>query len=435
MYDVGFGYMHYDDVVTHNAGWYALAGEPAVRLGQNQNGELANNVVWLTNLDYDIMAVSNLSSNVRFRRMDFLGEKVKQLIVRLGYIDPAGVQLCEVVEIFASIFERVMRYAEICAGVETVPMGSLKMGLRSLLRPKPDPILPSNRRTCFEEAEQYFSSVTRSAQPSVEWLPLYVPPYILCETIFAHYLPVVGSRWEQIDFSNSRNFLEDLVGDERCSGLVKAHIYGFTPEIERIINFGNTPTRNRGQRQWITLHEALFLQQLAHVDILDILITRDTDQVPLAGEILAKLDNQQKYSLSGMLFLNNLWGSLAQRLAQGYAHAGIRRNVAAPMVRFLDRQVCFHYASELLKSSLEVVGYGSGRVYINCTNTTSQEILKACRLNGLIPPKLNVREVDDVDDAEADAHTLLGIHQTLWGRGELQALLEYDQFCAEKLTS
>lgn len=158
-----FGSVCFDDVNEHANGYYAKAGAKARRLSGNKCGDLATNVVWLTNLGYETMRSSHMYPHAKYRRNDFLGETFKNLMARLGYFDMSdSVVAQEGVELLAVLFERVMRHANVFGGFETVPMYNLRTGFRKRFE-KIDPQVSPDLLKAFQEAESFFTSVERPA--------------------------------------------------------------------------------------------------------------------------------------------------------------------------------------------------------------------------------------------------------------------------------
>ena len=73
-----FGCVFFDDVQKHTTGFCSYNGERAKRIRGTQ--DLDSDIVWLTNLEYDLMWYSGFSSHARFRRADFLRQNINKII-------------------------------------------------------------------------------------------------------------------------------------------------------------------------------------------------------------------------------------------------------------------------------------------------------------------------------------------------------------------
>lgn len=432
-FDIKCGYIHFDNPVTHDSGWLADTEHSPTRLGENETGELDNEHVWLSNLDWDIMYQANLLNNVRFRLNNFLGDKTTNLADRLGFILNTTEQVRNFVEIMPSIFNRVMLYAYKYTGITEIHQESLCKALRqSLIKEVDDIIDPPERAKYFEESRQNFTSTIKdSYDAGLDKIELFIPPDVECNFIFSQYYPKNKAKWEVLPPSKKKELILQLteLKKENACGLVKVAVYGFTPAFERFYNFGYA-TSKQGSRQWVTLDEAILLScEAEHVEFKDIYFTRDTFRPDNLKEIKNQIPERNRYSLSGMIFLHNLWRSMSVLNVNKWKTNTIRKNTMAPFVRFYDRFLCMRYALELFKLGFKISGYGSGKIYISCENELQPMfVLNGCRKTGLLPPILNVNSNED--DIEFDELTkILDIQQYLWGHGNLDVILDYDEFC------
>lgn len=429
--DIKCGYIHFDDPVLHDSGWLADIEHPPIRLGEKETGELDNEHIWLSNLDWDIMQQANLLNNVRFRLNNFLGDKTTNIADRLGFILTNTEQVRAFVEIMPTIFSRVMQYACTYTGITDVHQESLCKSLRQVLIKEIDNVMdPPERAKYFDESKQNFTSTIKDAfEKEEEKLELFIPPDAECNFIFSQYYPKVKANWKILNLKNKdeKAQLIDLKKKNAC-GLVKVSVYGFTPAFEKFYNFGYA-TSKQGSRQWVTLDEAIFLScEAEHVEFKEVFYTEETFRPDALKEIKNSIPERSRYSLSGMIFLHNLWRSMAVLNINRWRTNTIRVNTMAPFVRFYDRYLCMTYALELYKQGFRISGYGSGKIYIGCENIDPIFILTGCRTAGLIPPILNVKLNED--NIEYDSLTkILDIQQYLWGHGNLDVILDYDDYC------
>ncbi len=431
-----YGYIHFDDPEIHNSGWLSDTKVSPIRLGEKETGELDNNHIWLSNLNFDIMQAAGLLNNVKYRRNDFLGEKVTSLAERLGFYDLSRENAIEFVRVMPQIFERVMKYASFYAGVEECHRDSLKSSLRQILIPNIDPILDSPEKIkYFEESNQSFTAtVSEVYDQTDDKIPLYIPPDYECNFIFNQLYPKVKARWQtkKIKKKDSLTELFELKRNNVC-GLVKIKVSGFSPLFDKFYNFGYS-TGKRGSRQWVTFEEAIFLAcEAEYFEIIDIFYTEDVYQPLDLLAIKDSIPEKNRYSISGMIFLHNLWNSMSARNIMNYKQASVRVNTLASFVRFYDRYLCATYALKLLQTDMKVTGFGSGKVYINCEGITPMDLLESARIVGVIPPSLDIKEDEDPVQF-GESKKLLDIHQWLWGHNKTELILEFDKICSENLS-
>ena len=426
-YDMRFGAVLFDDVAAHAAGYFAVAGESARRLSNFRSGDLSTDVVWLTNLSYDMMRAAQMYPHARYRRSDYLGENSRNLLSRIGYHDLEDASICKnAVEHLAVIFSRIMMYANKYGQFTSIPMYNLRIGFREL-RKKIDPVVPPDLFNALCESENYFIAVERPVSQVVPtWMPLYLPPYEHCLAILSRPLPKLNSNWIKLS-PKKLPATKDITewSDLDLIGLAKVTLHDFAPEWNELINFGSNPAKGRNQRRWVPFEELRFLTQIATVKIESAWIAQ---KIYIPEDYLAianLLSPVQRLSLSGMLFLHNLWSAPSQSYTGGIR--GQLKNTNSPFIRCYDRLLCLNAARKVKLLGLDVIGYSSGKVYINCQETSADEILKVCRDVGLIPPLMDASE----SSMEIDLDDPLSLQQALWGRGYLDQIMKYDQKCSE----
>lgn len=429
-YDVAFGAVHFDDVSEHSAGYYARAGDKAKRLSANKCGDLATDVVWLTNLNYETMRSAHMYPHAKYRRNDFLGETYKNILGRLGFFDEKDAVICqEGVEHLASLFERVMRYAHVYGNFETVPMYNLRTGFREKFS-RIDPQVTPDLLKALQEAESYFTSVERPASDAVPaWLPLYLPPWEHCMALLSQPLPAHDAEWKQVAPRLLPKTREDIENWAHGIGLAKVALADFSPGFSEMINFGSNPARGRNQRRWTTFEELSFLNQVCEARVEAAWIANKIASPLEYREIAERMPQKHHFSLSGMLFLQNLWSAPGQSYTGGLR--GPLKNTRSPFLRCYDRLLCLNEALKVRDAGLEVVGYGSCKVYINCASVRARDVLSVCRKVGLVPPLCAVEISEDTETINLEDP--LAIQQTLWGRGALSLIMDYDKICYEEL--
>lgn len=430
-YDMHFGAVCFDDVNAHDSGYFARAGEKSRRLSANRCGDLATDVVWLTNLNYETMRSSHMYPHAKYRRNDYLGETFKNILARLGLFDMADAVVCqEGVELLSVIFERVMGYARRFGGFETVPMYNLRTGFREKFG-KTDPQVSPDLLKAITEAESYFTSVERPASDvAPAWLPLYLPPWRHCMAVLSQPLPSLNAGWRQLAPRQLPKTPQDIEAwDHSQLGVAKVALANFQSGFSEMVNFGSNPARGRHQRRWTTFEELSFLNQICEARVESAWVT-DKAEPPLEYRTIAeRMPEKHHLSLSGMLFLQNLWSAPGQSYTAGLR--GPMKNTSVPFLRCYDRLLCLNAAMKVREEGLEVVGYSSCKVYINCASASARDVLSVCRKVGLMPPLCSVAEHED--PGPIDINDPLSIQQTLWGRGKLDLIMEYDRKCYEEL--
>lgn len=428
-YDMGFGVVHFDDVNEHSSGYYARAGQKVRRLSGNHCGDLATDVVWLTNLNYETMRSAHMYPHAKYRRNDFLGETFKNLLARLGFFDMKDAVTCQDgVERVALLFEHVMRYAQVYGGFDTVPMYNLRTGFREKFS-RIDPQVTPDLLKAITEAESYFISVERPAgDVAPAWLPLYLPPWEHCMSVLSQSLPTAKAEWHQVAPRNLPRTPEQIAAWEQ-KGFAKVALSSFLPGFSEMINFGSNPAKGRHQRRWVTFDELTFLNQICEARV-EAAWVADKCAPPLEyREIAERMPQKHHLSLAGMLFLQNLWSAPGQSYTGGIR--GQLKNTCSPFLRCYDRMLCLNAALKARDEGLEVIGYSACKVYVNCASASARDILSVCRKTGLIPPLCAVDESEDME--HIDMSDPLAIQQTLWGRGNIDLLMRYDQKCYEEL--
>jgi len=309
MAEIDYGAALFSDTHQHHSGWGArasLGGEPVYINGTSDL--IHSDVVWITNLGYDLMFKAGFAGQARFRQEDYLGWHQKDIFSRIGLELPEDGKAHETPErasALAVIFGRVMRLAEAYGLGDIPPPKTLGHGLRGLWFDD-DPILPNALVSALREAAVWFIHVERNGGAPEERARLWLSPVAHASRVVS--LPVPWREWRHARRSELPKTRDEVpawleeVGNTPT--LVRIRIETLDPSVGPIINFGSGAMV--GRRSWVFAQELNGLAPYATVRISDAWIASEP-VLPPAHEILSQWDERAELSVSAALFAASCW--------------------------------------------------------------------------------------------------------------------------------
>jgi len=427
-----FGCVIFDDPHQHTAGWAAVAGHDATRIRGTQ--DLSSGVVWITNLEYTLLWEAGLSRSSRLRRDDYLRQKISRLLDSLG-LDLEQAPRCA--EALAAVFANVMCAVRATVPIDFIPQYTLRSGLREALA-DPDPLLPVEVADALTDSIEYWTPIERTAAGYGDDDPRYryftLPLLAHARNVLS--MPLPDGEWVQVasrELPATSSQVVEWVTRWPTPLVVQVSIKDFDPSLNLLINYGGGTPTNRSRRRWVTTVELATLAPLADVRVHTAFTSARAIQLDAPLAQLQRLPDAYEMSLSVGLCAENCWTAMSTSHARGNKTSAKRPcNPYIPFLRAQDRVLCFHAAARLFAEGINVIGYGTGAVIVNAADVPAQELARAARTVGLLPPALGV--APQHDEARDVASPLAAI-QALYVQSRRQDILSVDAKIVAGLSS
>lgn len=428
------GCVLFDDPADHADGWAAVANEAPIRLGAKGIGRLASDVCHITNLDYELSWRSGMANHSRFRRSDYLQERVDRICARLG-ITSIPEQATVIAQLFASVSNLANRFMYV-----DLPKHTLRHGIHET-HGCHDEVMDERLCKSLQDATCYYvSCLTSYADDEQEAKTFHLSSPSLLAGLLK--FPRPGSHWRHLTAKD----MPKEVSVEALLGLGKLFIakikaYDFSPEFSDLLNFGVNPSTKLANRQWVTSLEVIQLATMAKTKILEAYVCDDPQPFTIC-ETLPTLEQllqpENQLSISIQLLCTSIWTSLGAAFpppirrrtqvkpGQGWC------NPATPFVRAFDRLTAFRSAAVLEQHGMQIQGYGAGVVRAKTGSMSDNEIAAAACAAGVIPPLLNSDSFPD-SSAHGDDQYLAAM-QALFSLGMKDKIFQSDQAIVQGLT-
>jgi hypothetical protein len=423
--EIMYGCVLFDDPHQHASGYASINGKTAQRIRGTQ--DLDTDIIWVTNLCYDIMAISGFKSHTRLKQNDFLRRPIESIAQSLNLThNPV-----KTAEVISSLTNRVVRITNDFLEFDFIPRASLKQSIRESIG-STDIKLPDFAVHALQEATESWTQCEKNGNvKGLERVHFQVHPFTIAKEVFNIETPC-GDLWKTANqVPTGFQSFEELRQEVGGPFVAKVKISEIDPDFNPLLNFGGSPTFRGSRRQWISSAEMAAIYDFADIQIKELVVMADFNS--RNARILNKFKNIPQaclFSLSYQLFFENLWCAAGTTLPpSGFQNLnGNFINPAIPFIRAIDRDICMHAAAQIAYSGLKVHGYGNGIISVDLVgDETPEQILNAAVNSHTIPPMLKPN--NDLVFKVVD--TPLTVLQSHYINGRLDALLEIDRQVTE----
>lgn len=414
------GVVLFDDPHQHTSGWSCLASDGRVRRIVGTES-LDTGFQWITNLDYEQMASSGLSGNIRFRDSDYLRVGASDIARAFGV---GSDEHAHAAEVAAGVASRVLRYAEALGHLPDAGDRTLRSGLRKVAGAC-DPALPEHIAGLFEQAVCSYTTCEQTPGYDRSCTTTFVvPPLVMARRIASlSIFPAMNeSLWRNVGrrMMPGDGEVEAWLAGIKRPTLLRINASEIDPDMNAVINFGSM-SRSRVPARWVPHTEAAMLARIARVRILDAIESENPpERLPrYVVDQVESVDDDFVLSYSLGLYLDSLMLAPATaHKAPPYALRGGLKSapVIAPFLRAEDRMACLEYALRLRESGFMIAGYGAGRIRaVPRRRIDADDVAAICIEHGLL---CNAQGASGNSSARHRARqTALGVAQdiTLYG--------------------
>ena len=437
---IKYGCVIFDDVNDHTSGYASVAGQEAIRIKGTE--DLPSDIVWITNLQYNIIGFAGLSNSTRFKQSGFLRARIDQLMAPLRIVDPIMTS-----EIMALLMRNTMQITEHFFDCNNINPGrELKRIIRKKIK-EPDQLLDEHVITVIKDATSHYSPVERPVQqnPSGQWdhAVFQIHPFKIAEATLPLAYPY-GKEFRTIYTQDLPKGIQSLAQMESLFGgpfFAKIRLTEIDSDLNPILNFGGGPSCQEARREWVSSYELGTLLKIANVEIKEVLIPEKTDTIykPFF-EKLCQLDPATHMSLSFMTFIENLWcaGTVTLYPPNQKNVGGMSKNFmnqAMPFIKAVERNISMQAAIKIIEAGFDVSGYGSGRIRVNLRGESPEEILSAAVMSDTIPPIPHNPSEFDTESILGTVNTPMKVLQSLYIKGDTQKIIGIDNQIIERLLS
>lgn len=430
-----YGCVIFDDPRSGEQGWKAIEEDKATRVSMEGTSALRSDVVWLTNMTYDVTSVRGLRDNFRFLQSGYLREDITQICERYHLTDN---RICA--EIGAKLLSRSMRLSSklLEAEGDFTYKTSLRNAFRDIVGFGRDPCVTTEIGKIIDDACVYNTNCERdwnNRENDVVGI-FCIPPRTHCLDILNCTLPygefVEVPKKALPERGATRKVIQDFLrSTEKTPGLFKITCERFNPNFNSLINYGDSPSPYGAyRRSWVTHPEAVMLSSLSDMSIHQAFLPMSSYRLKEASQIASTLIKQADLSMTMGIFFENLWTgmSVAGKKICATDPNKIFINIFTPFIRAMDRLMLLDRAIQFQKAGFEVIGYATGRLRINLAGKEPIEAFKIALETGTIPPFLGLQENDLTQFSKGKkADDPLWILQFWHATNNLEQMLQWDQ--------
>lgn len=376
-----YGCVLFDDPNRAGPGWASIAGDTAFRI--NGTGDLATDVVWIVNVEYQAFFRQGLQRLARLKRTYYLTRTIPQIMRELG-LDSRFMPATQAVRVLAEIFDRTVRLAERHYGADVSRYDTLADGLRGAILSK-DETLSTEIDQAVDQATQNTVMCEQRFLPDSTHLTFRRPRMLHARELLATPMPL--APWEFLPGEKmvpEARRMDWLLRQDRPV-LAKIAVQRLSPEAAHLVAFGSGAWGRGKQkdRSWASHPELLFLSHYATVRVDAAFL--GAGYAPLAPLIpLMDEGPAGDLSFSAGLLADSYVTALAS--PQPY-HLGPKiPTPRAAWLRASDRFLSFFPAMLLDGAGFQVNSYGMGSVGVRVVQGNLTAAACAAREASLLVP-------------------------------------------------
>lgn len=394
-----FGCVRFDSDDPNYGGWASVAGKGAFRI--SSVGNLDNDTLWWTNLSFTAMHESNLHKTHYIKRTTYLNSWLQggmhDICLGWGFLRRSHTEK-EITENLASIFDRVMRFAQRLYELDfekTVPVhDNLADELRCTMLPDKDPHISKEVDLALGAAHQYYTYCVTPRLPKDGYSSVVfsVPAVAYANEMINAIIPS-----DQVEFVHAEQLPPkhqrlDWVMDQSRPVLARVTVSNVNPDFVNVISFANG-AKTGSNRGWVSQPELLLLSQYASVDVDSIFLFGEYDRLPETCG-LPRFTHMQAMTPTAEIISSNHWIGLSRenpfRLEPGKQRAISPR---AAWITAIDRFVMFTYALQLHRAGIAVKRYGAGNVLVIVPDGNYRDAYEIATGIGLVAPTTLVNDI------------------------------------------
>lgn len=430
-----YGCVMFEDTHEHKSAW--VSEDDTEPFYISDPADLSSDVIWITNLPYDLSAKTGYLGHGRFRNAQYLRLSIDRLSHFLG-LDG---DLKDQAVVLGALFGRVMRLvnAYILQG-EEIDDYDLKTAIRKVAGGV-DHIYSESFSNVLESSKVFSINCLRQARRDQEIKTVFLRCMPIEHARFVLSTPLPVGKWSKTPPPEKGETVYDWLLRQKSPVLTKIKFNSINSDLNAYINFGSGKNI---KRVWITGTELVMLLNISDVEVL---AAYESETLTTCKPLLDMIDALPKVcdmSMSVALFLDNIWVAIGashkvniqrkteqdKRERRTKAKINISQNHATPFLRAQDRFYCYQKSLEIAVKGFDVLGYGAGCIRVNVADKTEKEILDLCREVNLLPPMLSVKKNQDPNP---DCSSFVKTLQTLYGRSMLEKIIDADRKIVQKM--
>lgn len=432
-----YGCIIFENEIKHDAAWACIAGEEPFYI--SSLNDLSTDVIWLTNISFEVMKESRLLGNTRYRHDQFLRIDVNKLIDFFGLHKDLKKQAWA----FSQIFYNVCRlyYGLMPKDVE-LDHAALKNGVRKCAG-EYDLSYTESMAKIIDSATVNSVNCERQIRREDSGGTIFFRCSPIEHMSFILSAPLPTGKWIKVDLPSCQDSSEHVLewlSYQDSPMLISITIKKISDKIGSYINYGSGGKYNR---EWVTSPELAMLLPFSDIVVNQAYKSEYISSMKPLYDFVRSVPEVSDLSISFHLFLDNIWTGLSsnlktsnqQKLEQKTKDQKKKKpkrahNHAAPFLRAHDRFFCLQKVVKLASLGYDVAGYGGGLIRVDIPNISDQDIYNIGYNAGLIPPMCFLNESDLQHDAKHD-NTPIGILQNLYALNMFEKLMYIDNQVVE----
>jgi hypothetical protein len=378
----------FDDLKFAGNAWCSVAGDKPYRV--NSFSELRADVLWVTNLDYNVYRKLNLTKMPNIFDGQYFRTSIRAIASEAGLSESPK----EASQFISKILNRVY-----ILGEKYFKETLLEPGYRYMTtlaaRCTPEVIRKKVTSQYWFEITDAIRQSTQSNQALVgEGIPSGAKAYIFNIPRAAHAQWLLsqkypsGEKWQVIkSMDNEATFgfedgtlikgtkavIQKLATHSEKNGamFLRVNIHSIDPGHRSFATFG---AGSQYPRRWATLPEIIDMARYCKLSIQGGYATGWTE-LPFSNV----MNNDFEFSYSKGLFLENLWCGISGAIND-------RHSAVGAYMRAYDRIICGRYAEIIAGYNFKIGSFGTGKIVVYLRPGDFDFASELCVKHGLNPP-------------------------------------------------
>lgn len=367
-------------------GWASVSGQKAVRI--NSHADLAQDVLWITNLNEEQFFRAKLHTSTIYRSEGFLRSSLRHVYSELG-MDPRFIAHDEVVEALSTVAQRVVTYCEDNLHVNIRSKNFVDDVAHAIGAPKSQ--VADEFRDIVESCAQFAYTRPVKANNYINnplFLTLRRNRVMHARMLLSEPVPP-DTGWEYIPRQKlpvERTDIESMLEQLDKPFMVRCSLSNVNPMVSEVFS---VVSGAQVVREWITDEEWRVARLWSDIDYRALLLCNEAP-VEIAQRIALPASPLAPLSYTMGLVSELVWNAMSAK--RGFKdNAGY--TAASAWLRARDRMAMFEYAEKLHAKGLRIWGYGGGNVVVVYPDGGLRHTLDVSTDMGLVPPASKLLEV------------------------------------------
>lgn len=407
--DIKFGCVMFDlyenekgvNEAQPGSGWASIEGGDTYRIAHIN--ELANNVIWISNLTHDVYWKSGVVKIGKIKYSGYLRTDISNIIKELDLEQPK-IKITESCKSISKIFNRIMNLVIEFYRITEFNHKDLAIEIKEKIYGKDLNISTHVDEALSRAYQDLVICEHKVSEKNYKFITLKKPRYSHAKTVMETTIPYWNGDWMFLSKEdlpvNTKEAIKFLTDKEKpFIAKVKINSFSFPKNLNvnlnKLLNLG-VALGDGGRekpRNWVCQPEMLYLEKFSDFEIEAVFMANGYQEIKKEAE-LPYLGELTDYSYSMGIIAECVWSGLAMRSINPKTKSKSLVSPRACWLKAADRFMTLTAAMLMSSAGFEVVSYGYGAVTIMVEENKIKDLIELAPHAGLVVPMNMIEKIE-----------------------------------------